>query len=257
MKPKVFAIAAHPDDIEFMMSGVPLLLREKGWEFHYMTIGNGSCGSQTLPGPEIAAIRQRESQNAAKTLGASWRPSLKNDLEILYELDTLRRLAATIRAVDPTIVLTHSPEDYMEDHMNTCRLVVTACFARGIPNFETLPPTDTVQRDLAIYHAMPHGLEDGLRRRPAPDWVVDIATVQDRRRDALACHDSQKSWLDQTQGMDSFLKTQEAVAREVGAMTDSITLGEGWLRHAHTGFSQRPFDPLQEALPEFIATPKR
>ena len=49
-------------------------------------------------------------------------------MEILYELKTLRRVAAVIREVKPNVILTHPPVDYMEDHTNTCRLVVTAAF---------------------------------------------------------------------------------------------------------------------------------
>ena len=51
-----------------------------------------------------------------------------------------------IREVKPGIVLTHSPQDYMEDHTNTCRLVTTAAFALGgtrrIPTARPLAPVD-------------------------------------------------------------------------------------------------------------------
>ena len=40
------AIAAHPDDIEFLMAGTLRLLAEAGWETHYLTVANGSCGSR-------------------------------------------------------------------------------------------------------------------------------------------------------------------------------------------------------------------
>ena len=40
-----------------------------------------------------------------------------------------------MREEAPEIVPTHSPADYMEDHTNSCRLAVTAAFARGMPNF--------------------------------------------------------------------------------------------------------------------------
>ena len=33
---RALAIAAHPDDIEFMMAGTLCLLREAGWEIHYL-----------------------------------------------------------------------------------------------------------------------------------------------------------------------------------------------------------------------------
>ena len=102
------AIAAHPDDIEFYMAGTLLLLKKAGCEIHYMTVANGSCGSIDKDAATTRAIRRQESQRAAQLLGAKYHPSLTNDLEILYELKTLRRLAAVIREINPTIVLTHA-----------------------------------------------------------------------------------------------------------------------------------------------------
>ena len=49
--------------------------------------------------------------------------------------------------------------------MNTSRLAVTAAFARGMPNFEVSPERTPVESEVAVYHGMPHGLRDGLRRR--------------------------------------------------------------------------------------------
>src|SRR5436190_15603747 len=116
------AIAAHPDDIEFYMAGTLLLLKEAGYEIHYMTVASGSCGSLRHNAAATRALRRKESKRAASVLGAQYHPSLTDDLEIFYEPKNLRRLAAVIREVKPAIVLTHSPQDYMEDHTNTCRL---------------------------------------------------------------------------------------------------------------------------------------
>ncbi len=77
--------------------------------------------------------------DAARLVGAIYHESLVNDLEIFYERDTLRRLAAVVRDVAPEIILTQSTQEYMEDHMNTTRLVLTAAFARGMPNFAVDP----------------------------------------------------------------------------------------------------------------------
>ena len=43
--PIVFAMACHPDDIEFMMGGTLILLKEAGYRIHVMNLANGSCGS--------------------------------------------------------------------------------------------------------------------------------------------------------------------------------------------------------------------
>src|SRR6478672_5711842 len=97
-KPRAaMAIAAHPDDIEFLMAGTLLLLGVRGFDLHYLTVSSGNCGSMTTNSAKTRAIRARESRHAAKILGAQYHKSLTDDLEILYELRTLRRLAAVIR----------------------------------------------------------------------------------------------------------------------------------------------------------------
>jgi len=41
----VLAASAHPDDIEFMMAGTLLLLKEAGAEIHMWNLANGHCGT--------------------------------------------------------------------------------------------------------------------------------------------------------------------------------------------------------------------
>src|SRR5665647_2656886 len=152
------AMAAHPDDIELMMAGTLLLLKKAGYEIHYMNLSGGNCGSIDYASAEIKKIRLAEAKNAVQILGAHFHPPFCNDLEIFYDLKTLRGVASVIREVKPNIVLTHSPEDYMEDHTNTCRLAVTASFARSMRNFESEPVQPVDNYDCTIYHALPHTL---------------------------------------------------------------------------------------------------
>lgn len=246
--PAALAIAAHPDDIEFCMAGTLLLLKAAGWEIHCINLSTGNCGSMTMNAARTRAVRCAEAKRAAKILGARWHPPMCDDLEILYELKTLRRLAAIIRDVKPAIVLTHSPQDYMEDHMNTCRLAVAAAFSRGMPNFRTTPPRPAIDGDVTVYHAMPHGLCDGLRRRIVLGAFVDTTSVHATKRRALAAHASQKAWLDASQGMDSYLIAMDEMSRAVGRMSRQFQHAEGWRRHLHLGFSAAETDPLASAL---------
>ena len=156
-KLNAIAIAAHPDDIEYMMAGTLCLLKEAGYQTHYLNVATGSGGSVVHRASALRRIRRREGQEAAAILGAEFHESLVDDLEIVYSVPLLRRVAAIVREVRPTIVLTHSPQDYMEDHMNTCRLAVTAAFARGIPNFRA-GRSAAWSGDTTVYHAMPVGL---------------------------------------------------------------------------------------------------
>jgi LmbE family N-acetylglucosaminyl deacetylase len=242
------AIAAHPDDIEFYMAGTLLLLKAAGWEIHYLNLSSGNCGSLVMSAPKTRAVRRAEAKRAARILGAHWHPPMCDDLEILYDLKTLRRVAAIVRNVNPAIVLTHSPQDYMEDHMNTCRLAVTAAFSRGMPNFKTTPRKQAITCDVALYHAMPHGLCDGLRRRIVPGAFVNTTSVHATKREALAAHASQKEWLDASQGMDSYLLAVDEMSLAVGRMSRRFKHVEGWRRHLHLGFSAAGADPLATAL---------
>src|SRR5437016_4424286 len=182
------AIAAHPDDIEFYMAGTLLLLREAGYQTHYLNLASGNCGSLKYNAAAMRSIRNAEARAAAKVLDAQFHPSLTDDLEILYTLELLRVLAAIIRNIRPAIILTHSPQDYMEDHTNTSRLAVTAAFARGMPNFRTSPPREAADYEVTVYHAMPHGLCDSLRRRIIPGAFVNTTQVQKTKHAALSAH---------------------------------------------------------------------
>ncbi|MGB2713105.1 MAG: PIG-L deacetylase family protein [Vicinamibacterales bacterium] len=245
---RALAVAAHPDDIEFMMAGTLLLLRERGWEIHYLNVSSGNLGSLRMSPVETARSRRREARAAADVLRAVWHAPICDDLEIFYENRTLRRLGAIVREVDPDVVLTHSPQDYMEDHMITARLAVSAAFVRGMPGYRTAPARKPAAREVTIYHASPHGLRDGLRRRVHPGAFVDTSTVHAVKRTALACHVSQGTFLDATQGMDSFVRTMEEFSLEVGRLSRKFRFAEGWRRHLHLGFCADSADPLRDAL---------
>jgi LmbE family N-acetylglucosaminyl deacetylase len=140
----------------------------------------------------------------------------------------------------------------MEDHQNATRLGVTAAYARCLPNFASTPPTAPVTQDVTIYHAQPHGNVDPLRRPIVPDLYVNIESVLPEKRSMLACHRSQKEWLDRTQGMESYLNTMEEFGRETGELSGRFAAAEGWRRHLHLGFCAANADPLADALARFV-----
>lgn len=252
MSRRAFAIAAHPDDIEFVMAGTMMLLGEAGYELHYLNIANGSCGSSEQDAETIARIRREEAKAAAVYLGATFHESLTNDIEIFYEKRLLARLGSIVREVAPEILLVHSPQDYMEDHTNACRLAVTTAFCRGMPNFPVEPPRPAIEQEVTIYHAQPHGNCDALRQPVVPELFVDITSLIDRKTEMLAKHQSQKRWLDESQGMDSYLTAMRDLSREVGRLSGRFEYAEGWRRHLHLGFCSAEAYPLGKALEQHI-----
>ena len=83
--PRALAIAAHPDDIEFVMAGTLLMLQRAGWEIHYLNVANGNMGSMTIPPAKLAQTRRDEARTACRILGATWHAPICNDLEVFYE----------------------------------------------------------------------------------------------------------------------------------------------------------------------------
>lgn len=252
MEGTVFAVAAHPDDIEIMMAGTFLSLGQRGHQLHYMNVANGSCGSFDTNAEETIALRTAESQNAANLLGATYHPPLVDDLQVYYTPELVAKLCAVIRKINPEILLIPAPVDYMEDHTNVSRLMVTAAFCRAMPNFITDPPVEPIQSNMAVYHALPYGLQDQLRNPVPPQLYVDVTDMMEKKTKSLACHKSQKEWLDKSQGLDSFLKTMQEMTAQVGRMSGNIQYAEGWQRHSHLGFGLEEFDPLSEALGDLV-----
>lgn len=248
MKKVALAIAAHPDDIEFLMAGTLVLLREHGYEIHYMNVSTGNCGSTEHDSEKTAAIRLEEARKAAAILGAEFHPPVCNDFEIFYETGLLRKVSAVMRKIRPDVILTHSPTDYMEDHMNTSRLATTAAFVRGVPNYNTGNPA-VGNYNCAIYHAVPHGLSGPLRERIIPEIFIDTSSVHGVKMYALKAHESQQNWLEDSQKMNSYLLTMESFSKEIGRMSGEFMHAEGWRRHLHLGFSEENFDPLNELGP--------
>ncbi len=248
MRKSVLAIAAHPDDIEFVMAGTMLRLAELGWELHYFNIANGSYGSMTLPPPQCAATRLEEAREAARRMGAKFYEPICDDMNIFYCRELLEKVVAVVRQAAPTIILTHSPVDYMEDHENACRLAVSAAFVRGMPNMPCTPPMSPYPGSTTIYHAQPHGNRTPLGEPVQPGLIVDISAYMEQKSELLRCHVSQESWLDSTQKMSSYVQTMWDLGSEVGAMAGSIKYGEGWRRHSNLGFCAPEANPLQEAL---------
>jgi len=239
-----FAIGCHPDDIEFMMAGTLLRLKGVGYEIHVMNVANGCMGTNTKGREEIVAIRREEALASAALAGAVHHESLCNDLEVFYSHDLLTRLASIVREVRPEIILTHGPYDYMEDHVNTGRLAVTAAFCRGMTNYPCNPPRPAIDGSVTVYHAMPHGMKDMLNRPVTPELFVDVTAEMPMKRRMLECHRSQKEWLDVSQGMDAYVSEMERRMKIFGELSGRFDYAEGWIRHNAAGFCREDDNPL-------------
>ncbi len=252
MATRVLAFGCHPDDIEFMAGGTLALLARAGCEIHLATMAGGEMGSPDLPPPGIREVRLREAAAAASVIGATWHYAGGYDIEIEYSAEYRRRAVRVVREVNPHLVLTHPPADYLIDHEETSRLVRNAAFMGPIPNYDCgapLPLTDGVPH-LYYWNAM--GLAD-IFGRPLPlTCAVNIGSVMETKRQMLACHDSQRAWLRHINGWDEYLHNMETQSRAEGARV-GCAAAEGFIQHLGTGHPTSNL--LAELLGDFCFNP--
>lgn len=91
-------------------------------------------------------------------------------------------------------------------------------------------------------------MTDQLKNPVVPEILVDVTSTIETKKTMLACHRSQKEWLDSSQGMDSYLIDMMNICEAFGKKTDDFKYAEGWILHNHMGFCGKNDDPLSDAL---------
>jgi LmbE family N-acetylglucosaminyl deacetylase len=249
--PTVLAVMAHPDDIEFTCAGTLALLKREGWRVHLATMTAGDLGSMKLSRPAISRVRRKEAQASADVLGAGYTCLGFDDLTILYDQDSKRRVCGLIREVRPDLVITHSSLDYMTDHTETPKIVREAIFASTIPNWKASlngRPAPPCPKMAAVLYADPIENIDAEGRRVSAKIVVDITAAIEEKERMLACHESQRSWLRAQHGEDEYLHSMRrwSADRARDFRSKSVQYAEGFTPHLGHGFPKD--DLLTEAL---------
>jgi LmbE family N-acetylglucosaminyl deacetylase len=234
-----------------LFSGTLLLLKEAGCRLHMWNLLDGSCGTLTHSREEIIRIRADEASRSAAVAGAEIHRAIFPDLGVFYDQPSLAAVSAVVRTIRPQIILTHSINDYMEDHQNVCRLITTAAFTRSMPNFSTNPEQPPYTDPARIYHAPPHGLQDGMGGAFRADFLVNVSSTIETKSHMLACHDSQYGWLNDTQGMNSPVEEMRCMCSTIATWGEGLEYAEAWHRHSHIGFCSPDFDPLCNLLGAF------
>jgi LmbE family N-acetylglucosaminyl deacetylase len=238
-------LLAHPDDAEFLCAGTLIRLADTGWEIHIAIVAAGDCGSTTLPGPEIAAIRRDEAIAAAGKIGAACHRLEEPDIEVVFDKATNRKVIDLFRQVAPTLLFTHPRHDYMLDHEQVHLLARAAAFSYSIPNASKLPlvPGSTIPW---LYYCDPVEARDPYTLEPvAPTTYVNISGQIDRKIEMLACHASQREWLRAHHGMDEYIEAMKRHSAQRGREA-GIAYAEAFVQHRGHPFPQA--DLLAEIL---------
>jgi N-acetylglucosamine malate deacetylase 1 len=234
----VLAAGAHPDDVEFLCAGTLHLLRDCGYEIHIATMTLGDCGSLQHSPQEVRRIRRHEAEAAAKVLGASYHCLGFDDFAIFNDNIANRRVTALLRELDPQVVITHSPQDYLIDHETTSLLIRNACFFAPAPNYDTLPFTAVTRSTVipTLYYAQPLGGTDIFGKPIKPLFYVDVSDRMEFKGQMLGCHESQRSWLRAQHGIDEYLESARRWNAELGVKASSassraVSFAEGFRQH--------------------------
>lgn len=238
--PVALALVAHPDDVEFLCAGTLVrLAREHGWAVHMATMTAGDCGSAEHTPEQISAIRRGEAKASADRVGAKYHCVGALDLRVYLNDDMVDRVVRLLADVRPSVVFTHSPDDYHMDHELTSRIVRAATFAAPIPNFlhgrwGSQKPLDHIPH---LYYCDPVEGKDLYGHPIRPSFWIDVTAQIEEKERMLACHASQRDWLIKHHGMDDYLRAMRDWSVKQGQAA-GVKYAEGFRQHLGHSYPQ-------------------
>ncbi|UCF97077.1 MAG: PIG-L family deacetylase [Spirochaetaceae bacterium] len=231
---RVLAFGCHPDDIEYMVAGTLLLLAGKGWEIHLATMTGGEVGSSDLKRQEIQDKRLKEAAAAAEVIGATYHYAGGHDLEVEYNHHYRQLAVRVVRRVNPDIILTHAPTDYLIDHEETSRLVRNAAFIAPVPLYDCGLPLKPADKIPHLYYWDAFGGTDNFGRPLPIHFGIDVTTAMASKERMLACHESQREWLRYINKFDAYLEDMKEKTRAHGQRIGR-PYGECFIQHVGNG----------------------
>ena len=189
---RVMIIGAHPDDADIVCGGTALKLISRGFKVKFVSVTDGRMGHHKLTPDETAAIRRRETLEAARRMNLDGYDIYGYPDCGLYPTEEARMLVARkIREYQPDFIITHRTCDYHADHRATGQLVMDAGYLLGVPHWCTEAPAQRL-RPVILYMSDSFTLPRALR----PDVMIDVDPYLDSLCDGLDAQVSQfYEWL--------------------------------------------------------------
>jgi bacillithiol biosynthesis deacetylase BshB1 len=170
-------IGPHPDDVELTSGGLATLLASHGHRVVVVDLTRGEAGSRGL-----VETRHQEAQAAAAILGVERENLGLKDLGIMRgDHNQLRSVVACLRRHRPHLVVAPDEDDAHPDHIEAAHLITRACYLSGLAKFDA--PGERFRPERLLYAL--------YRTVRTPHMVVDVASVWDRRMEAIRAHASQ------------------------------------------------------------------
>ncbi len=193
---RVAVVAPHPDDESLGCGGLLALLARRGQSARVVVVSDGAGshpGSGAYPPDRLRALRQRETQDALAALGLA--PDAARFLRLPDGAvphphhagfgQAIGLLHAALRDAEPDTVFAPWRRDPHPDHVAAWHL------ARAVVPMLPRPPR-IVEYPVWLWEREPERAPRPYEVRP---WRLDVSTVAERKRRAVAAHRSQTTGL--------------------------------------------------------------
>ena len=200
---RILCIAAHPDDLEFTVSGSVARWTSEGRDVTFCLVTTGGAGTnEHTPSSEgLLPIRERESREAARILGVTEVIFLGHQDGVVEPTIALRRdLTRVIRRCRPDVVVCGDPtvRYYGNEYLNhpDHRAVASAALDAVFPSSETR----AIFPELLAEGLEPHKVKEvWISGALPPDAWIDIGDTLATKCASLKAHVSQVGkgeWVD-------------------------------------------------------------
>lgn len=219
----IIVFGAHPDDAELQAAGVAAMWAAKGHKVKFVSATNGDIGHFSQAGGPLAQRRYQEVQACARILGITTDVLDIHDGELVPNLETRRTFARKIREWQADVVIGHRPYDYHPDHRNVGVLLNDTAIVVQAPFF--VPDTPATPRNPVYLNSAD---DFDVPKAFAPDVVVDIDAVAEKKFQCIAAMPSQFGDADSWQG-----RTLPNMPKdEAGRKAYILQTVQGWLAAA-------------------------
>ena len=186
---RVLAVGAHPDDIELLCAGTLAKYAHQGHKVFLAHLCSGNMGGSDLDPERLAQIRDKEAEVSARLIEAQALGPVAGDLDLYPTKQARVAVVDIIRRARPDVIFTHSPNDYMPDHVITSQLVFDASFTATLPLYKTDQPAH--EPIVPIFYM---DTVAGLGFEPTD--YVDITDFIETKKKMLLAHQSQHKWIE-------------------------------------------------------------
>ena len=186
---RVLAIGCHPDDIEIACAGTLAKYKKLGHDVITCHVANGNLGHAIIQPDELRKMRIEEAKVAGDLIETEVITCDIGDLRVYEGCEEQRdKVVDVIRYAKPDVIITHSPTDYMPDHLAVSRLVFDASFAATVPHYKTKHESHDKITPLYYMDTLA-----GVNFNPTE--YVDISDTIDIKLAMLEKHESQLKWM--------------------------------------------------------------